>query len=388
MKKNKLKILLFMMLYAMSYIGTIQAKDNIIIAKNVNDTPTVVASIVVDNTFTPNSLFLHRKKDSSLESLTQYYQSATKNDAKLIMQLSFVEDGTQAWMTKELLTSPDKFQGFKQLADVQVVKKYLWGQYDIYIVDWYVKPMKKVMSWYEAIHCQDGGLCFWSNLILNGTESSAIFSDTLTLALKNTKTTKSDLKYKLNVLPNEGGAYHPQALEISFDIQWFKQPILIAKINQASAKSNSEPSSVGEFSHFTNFLQSLWQLNYNDIFQLKLDSPIFKESWQDFNPRKLFVVFSKNHEKKHYITTAYFQHLAKMDSFKILGVLHAKNERYLIGQASHPVTGGNSEKIMIFSLDNTSSLLIQADQNSSLYNIIYSKMFNQKITEIVSGRGR
>ena len=77
-----------------------------------------------------------------------------------------------------------------------------------------------------------------------------------------------------------------------------------------------------------------------------------------------------------------------MDSFKILGVLHAKNERYLIGQASHPVTGGNSEKIMIFSLDNTSSLLIQADQNSSLYNIIYSKMFNQKITEIVSGRGR
>ena len=244
------------------------------------------------------------------------------------------------------------------------------------------------MSWYEAIHCQDGGLCFWSNLILNGTESSAIFSDTLTLALKNTKTTKSDLKYKLNVLPNEGGAYHPQALEISFDIQWLTQPILIAKNDQNSAKSNSEKSSGGEFSHFTNFLQSLWGLNYNDIFHLKLDSPIFKQNWQDFDPRKLFVVFSKNHEKKHYITTAYLQHLFNMQSFTVLGVLHAKNERYLIGLSSHPDAGGNSEKIMIFSLDNTSSLLIQAGQNTSLYSLVYSKMFNQKITEIVSGRGR
>lgn len=352
------------------------------IANDSSGNKTVVGSISKNNEFKVTRL-QNTVNNNSLNALESYYSLGKLNDVDKIKKLSYSKDGSLSWMNSELKAIPDKFDGFKKLHKVDATKHVYWGGYDIYIVDWFIAEDKKVMSWYDAIYCEGNNDCFVSNLMINGSESSDLYATAIKQAYLKPLSLNIELPYKVAVLPDYNSENKQNPLNLSFKIDWLKSPYEIS-LNEMRSKKQKQNKKLTKLS---DFLLSIWQQNLKqdsiDAQKLSLTNAISK-NWLDFNPRKMFTVFDQNQKfkKSVYIPTAYIQKLTNMDSYSILGYLHAEKETYIIGKGQFL----NNTELIVFAINNADYKLKQNPENKALYSIIQSSLFQRELNHLVDGR--
>ena len=71
-----------------------------------------------------------------------------------------------------------------------------------------------------------------------------------------------------------------------------------------------------------------------------------------------------------------------MDSYSILGYLHAEKETYIIGKGQFL----NNTELIVFAINNADYKLKQNPENKALYSIIQSSLFQRELNHLVDGR--
>ncbi|PSV33695.1 hypothetical protein [Photobacterium sp. GB-210] len=384
MIKVKLDYLFLVCLLSSSLVSAKGQKEYFVVASSASGENTFIGNIYTNNDFSETELKATANNDNSFNTLEYYYTLGKKNNTDKIKQLSYSQDGSLTWMDNELKAVPDKFSGFKKLYKVEATKHLYWGGYEIYVVDWFTNKEKKVMSWYDAIYCTERSKCFISNLMINGSERSSIYAEAINLIYQRPLSTAIKLSYSINILPDENQIVTKSPLNLSFNIDWLREPYEIS-LKEVKEKNKKEK----KLSRVSSFLLTLWKLN------LGIDSPeaqkteqakAINENWIDFNPSKMFTIFNKNIEsqqleKSYYIPSAYIQKLTNMDSYYVLGYLYAENETYIIGNSINK----NNVELLVFSINNADYKLKQTPENDELHTIIQSSIFHKKLASLIEG---
>ncbi len=364
-----------------------EQKEHFVVANSPSGENTFIGNIYKNRDFKSLELKVSNINNNSFNTLESYYTFGKENKLNKIKEIFYSNDGSLTWINNELKAMPDKFSGFKKLYKVDATNHFYWGGYDIYLVDWFVNNNKKVMTWYDAIYCENNNKCFVSNLMIDGSENSGIYAQAIKLVSKRPISNAEKLPYTISLMPENKEAGRQNPLNLSFKVDWLKQPyeISLKKIQEKSNKEGGEK----RLAKLSDFLVAIWSLDINASSNEERKSGLTKaisENWSDFNPRKMFSVFNKNSEnqkieKSAYIPSAYIEKLTNMDSYSVLGYLYAENETYIVGNASFD----NNRQIMVFSVNNADYKLKQRPQNKMLHAIIYSTIFHKKLNRINEG---
>jgi len=383
--KIKLSNLFIIFLFNSYFVTAGEKKEYFTISSDSLGNETVIGSVFVNNDFQVTELQTTVNNSSSINALEYYYTLGKENNTSEIKKISYGRDGSLNWMNREIKAIPDKFSGFKKLHKVDATKHLFWGGYDIYVVDWYIAKDKKLMSWYDSVYCENGSKCFISNLMINGDENSGIYADAIKLSSQSVGSSITKFPYKLAVLPDTKATKQQHPLDISFKIDWLKKPYVIS-LNDTEENTKSKVT-VKELVKISDFFTAIWRLNAQQSSVEAQKAGLTKaisENWLDFNPRKMFSVLdqNKNFKKSTYLPSAYIQKLTKIDSYLVLGYLHAESETYIIGKGKYE----NSSELILFAINNTDYKLKQSPKNKALHTTIYSAIFHQKLNDIVRER--
>lgn len=360
-----------------------QKRTSFILAESPRGEVSVAGSIVVDNLFRKTQLSLNESDSkNSIQTLSRYYTLAKKNDKAKLRKLSYVKDGSYSWMSRELNNIPDKFEGFAKLRKADAAHKLFWGDYELFIVDWFTEAPQKVMSWYEAVICVENSQCHISNLLLNGKTSSSIFSSVLTDVYAKPLKKVPNLPYSVSYVPKPISDSNQNALVFNFDVEWLNKPLNF----NADKKSKLQDKNV-QFTHLESFLRELWAVRGDTVDRIVKEGAYklaLGAHWLDFSTRNLIPVIDpgSGFSLSNYTPVAYLDRLSKIDEVKVEGVLHARNETYVIMTASLL----NQQQLVIITLDRETKKLKQTPNNFKLQEIVNSPEFYRKMASIVNKR--
>lgn len=379
------KTLIFCIFLSSYSIGTTadQKRSSFILAESPRGEISVAGSIVVDNLFHKTQLSLNESDTkNSLQTLSTYYTLAKGNEKAKLRKLSYIKDGSYSWMSRELNNIPDKFEGFAKLRKAVATHKLFWGDYELFIVDWFTEAPQKVMSWYEAVICAENSQCFVSNLLLNGKASSSIFSGVLTDVYTKPLKKVPTLPYSVSYSPKPFSGSNQNALVFNFEIEWLNKPLYF----KPDEKSKLQDKNV-QFVHLESFLRELWSVR-GDTVERIVKEEAYKTAldahWLDFSTRNLIPVIDpgSGFSLSNYTPVAYLDRLSKIDEVKVEGVLHARNEMYVIITASLL----NQQQLVIITLDQKTKKLKQTPSNIKLQEVVKSPEFYREIASIVNKR--
>ena len=381
---NSKKIICFVLCYLLSLdIAAIEKERFFSIAKNMNNNDTVIGSIFFETSFSHQDLkYIDKDNSNSLNTLAYYYSLGKANNTLKLIELYNSSDGSNNWIKDQLDSIPDMFDGFKTLFKVEALSHVYWGPYDVLIVDWFKTKNKRLLRWYEAVFCTENDRCYMSSILMKDSLNTEIFTSSLTLAQKNKIEPIVTLSNELYIYPDNSPEPVKNPLVISFDIDWLDNPIEIKRESRIINLIEDD----GKLTHLNDFFNYVWDLHDKDKFNLAADpnfDSVMNKSWLNFNPRIVYPVVNLNKGIVAYHTFhAYSQHLGYINSYKIHGYLDAESERYIIGS----FVEDNIDKLLIISIDNTSSKLIGETGNYTLNKIVYSEPFYEKLTNLISLR--
>jgi hypothetical protein len=352
------------------------------IANNPKGEVVVQASLSQDINFkTQNVAALKKSHKASLGLLSNYYRFGQENNKNKIIGTFFTEDGSRKWVKQELLDIPDKFLGFNKLSKINAVKLFYWGDYEIYVVDWYISKNKKAMGWYEATICNKNNACFVSNVLLNGGEISSLYSSMLSAVLNKPVTPPVSLPEQISIYPNYQVNTKQKPLNISYNVNWLDTPVVLKEGGQLSGLPIKNKSLGG----LHRFLSELSVLSNKEIFLLPNNGNKMSAHWASFDPAKLFPVVVEDEDlgrQKHYTPYAYFKKLQSLDNLQVYGYIHGENESYAIAKGEK---SGNSG-LMLFTINNTDFKLQQVSRNSLLETVMQSTPFQHELANTIKSR--
>jgi hypothetical protein len=345
------------------------------IAKSAKGIPTVVGSLYIDKKFTNVSLLEQTGQEPRLKVLSDYYQLGQANKGKAITELSFTPDGSHTWMTNELNSIPDKFSGFQKLDKVVATNLIRWGEYSVYGIDWYFAGNRKVGSWLESVICPSVQSCKLSNLVLNGSKNSELFSVALQEMTNKAAGSVKQLKHQLSIFPLYGKKKFP--LDIHFNVNWLSKPMILGDKNDKSAK--------GDLMVLHQYLVELKKTQALKLKRQEADKVMMAQIgkyWGDFEPQKLFPVV-KGDEVSHYPPLVFLQRLNNLQTYEVYGVLEAEQESYVIGSG---VFNGH-KALFVLPIDNSNAKLKQQLNNDALRDLIFTPQFYQTLSSIIKSKG-
>ncbi len=360
-----------------------QKRTSFALAESPSGEVSVTGSIVIDNSFNRTGLSLNESDTkNSIQTLSRYYTLAKENDKAKLRRLSFIKDGSYSWMSRELNNIPDKFEGFAKLRKADATHKLFWGDYELFIVDWFTEAPQKVMSWYEAVICAENSQCYVSNLLLNGKTTSSIFSGVLTDVYTKPLKKVPALPYSVSYLPEPFSGSNQNALVFNFDIEWLSKPLDF----KPDEKSKLQDKNV-QFTHLESFLRELWSVR-GDTVERIVKEEAYKSAlaahWFDFSTKNLIPVVDPrlDYSLSNYTPVAYLDRLSKIDEVKVEGRLHTTNEIYVIMTASLL----NQQQLIIITLDRKTKKLKQTPNNIKLQEIVNTPEFYREVASIIQKR--
>lgn len=379
---KKIASCIFIFLFSLDVAATEKEKF-FSIAKDLKSRDTVIASLIVENPFTGIDLeSVDNNNSNSLNALAYYYALGKANDTLKLIELYNSSDGSKYWIKDQLDSIPDKFEGFKNLFKVEALNHVYWGPYDIFIVDWFKTSSRRLLSWYDAVFCSENNRCYMSSILMEDSHNTEIFTSVVTLAQRGEIKNAENLSNEISIYPDNSIESAVNPLVISFDIDWLDNPIELRRESRIINLIEDD----GKLSHLNYFLNYVWDSHDKDKFNLAVDpsfNSVMNESWLNFNSSSHYPVVNLHKGTvKFYTFHAYSQHLGKIKSYKIHGYLDAESERYIIGS----FVEDSIEKLLIIPVDNVSSKLISSTDNYTLNKIVYSKLFYEKLTHILSLR--
>lgn len=350
------------------------------IAKDLRNRDTVVGSIIVEDPFTRQNLeYVDKNNSSSLNTMAYYYHLGKANETLKLIELFNSSDGSKDWITEQLNSIPDKFEGFKKLFKVEALSHVYWGQYDIFIADWFKSKDRRLLRWFDAVVCTKNNRCYMSSILMKDSHNTEIFSSVLTRVQKNKIKTTVGLSNKVYFYPDNSTEFVNNPLVISFDIDWLDDPIELKR----ELRTINLIEGDGKLSHLNYFLNYIWDLHDKGKFNVASDptfDSVMNDSWLNFNLRFLYPVVNSDEDIVEFHTfLSYSQHLGDINSYKVYGYLEAESESYIIG--SFVLDG--IEKPLVIPIDNVTFKLNFDTVNHRLNNIVYSKPFYEKLTHIM-----
>lgn len=350
-----------------------------IMAKSSDGQPTVVGKLSSEN-IKQQTMLGKAPKDPALALVSDYYQKGLANDTKSIIDMSFAPDGSKVWMMAEVERYPDKFNGFKKLTGVRATQVYNWGEYDVVAVDWFVEQGRKVGNWYEAVTCPKQTRCKLSNLVINGSKSSELFSIAAQKVQAEPLTKPVVMAHSINLYPNYGKQLNP--LEFKFNIEWFEKPVVLGNDEYAA---NAQSGDYAQIHQYLLELQDAKAQKLDRQAAYALINQQVTQYWSNFDPQQTYPVLSLDEAEpvSNYVPMAIIQRLTNLQSYEIYGVLRAEKEHYLIAQGKFY----DHQALFILAVDNQNNKLVHKAANDALFNLVYAPAFYRNINRLLVNRG-
>ncbi len=354
-----------------------------VIATDKNNLPSVEGQIYIENNFKELELDLSSIKSSLLSDsniLSRYYSAAIKNNVSEMQSMSFVSDGSLSWMKEELKATPDKFQGFRNLEKVTLKNRFYWGGYTIWSVDWYVQRNKFAAKWFETTICIKAGDCYISNLLLNGSTESSIFSQAI-IELSKSKKISTDLPvlpYSVNYSPQYGSQNKP--FVVKYKINWFDKPFLISK----TEKNASTEDSLLRLKDFFSAILNLKKLDSaSSSAKIHQYDEVFKKYWESFSSSALLPVFKvKDGVVFHYPYNVFADFIKRGDVLRVFSTLDGGSEIYLVCI----LESEQQKSIIILDYSVVDKKFVQHSNNDFLGAIIATPNFGRSIQNLITER--
>ena len=369
--KNVISVLLLMVV--VSPLCAAPTAKSFIIATNSAGSNSVVGTIYYESEF--NQVAMSFKSGAALSDtakpLGSYYTAAFLNDVKVMPSIFYDADNSRRWLKEELVSIPDKFEGFKRLDKVLIKNQYYWGDYSVWDVSWFLAGDKLAAKWNEASICTIPDKCYMSNLLLNGSEESSIFTRVMYQLQKGAQSASVGLPYTVEYLPASGQDKYP--LRVAFSLKWYEKN----RVSVSSTESKTEAFG-DEAQVLFGFVRQLWssKVGVPKAMEGRL-SEIYSQYWKAFSPEKLFPAYTPQGTQKivHYPPSVLAGKIYNAKKMTLIAKLSAGDEDYLISLAN----GSEGNFIVIFPYSKASKMLTQITENQLLFELVYSTSFNKTL---------